>query len=615
MKTPNTMTLQKWYGSALRIPSYRSTYEYANFAASCLGIVNSILKRKLGKEIQIRFLDIETAYANPAEGVIGISKNFVNGLFFPNRPPFPVDITLVALMGIQVHEAAHFAYSPDDLKPYGDYVQKESPCPYQQNIACTLGNIIEDIYIEAEIDRTIPNLSWTLQVLNEIVFEENEEVKRCAAVAGITEAPDTYQAIGQMLDVLVLAKTRDTITATPWVTELFYLVQTAAQAEQFSQRQELCLAVYNLLMARMVGQPEKEVKQPGGEGKKQQGKGSEQEETTSEETETEALAKTQKESAGVTSQAGFSPLGPKKIMRRNSSVDTASLTEKILDTLLNADINMVLDETGQADPTSLFIETVIPLGQPLPMDKRYSKLAEVARQQAVVNRPYGLDSTRGHSIRKLYRIATDQKIFGEAVQVKTQTPMQVLILIDMSGSMRSAEVRGTGEPRHTAAFRAALGAATALAEARCDVAVYGHTADLQNDNSVNIFRAKGFNESLDNLAGRLGTANGKFPSSCNRDGYALDYVAKKFTDPRKKQLIIVISDGMPYGKNYFDDAAVEHCQKIVEKLHSQKIQILSISIDASAESSNNRIYGQENNVYNTDPNVIEQIVGKLINVY
>lgn len=613
MRTRETMTLGKWYGSSIRIPLF-DTYQYSVFAGSCLGIVSSILKKKFDKKIHVRFTNTKTASADQGRGVIEINHLFLKG-YFDSEKRQSVEQTLAAIMGIEVHEAAHFAYSPATLKPYVDYIEKKSKKPFVVEIAASLGNIIEDVFIEAEVDRQVPNLSWTLQAINDIMFDEEDAKGRLDSSCYIFSAPSDYQQVAAALDTLILAKTRDSIDTTPWIQELFLLVKTAVIASNIKQRKDLCLAVYNKLM---------EAFPDVGKNKDGSGQPSELDDGSSQPSyeDLEKLKKALEDSNGLTASKGEPETNEWQSKQFNEKVvqisaSEANQTESTFNELNAKEIEYLQpdEQTYSHQETSIVIEETVPFGRLLNMDKRYTKLAEVARQKAVENRPYGLDTQRGHSIRKLYRIATDQKIFAEPVLSKTTKPMQVIILLDMSGSMRMSSVYGTNESRLSAALRAGLGAAVALNEAHCDVAVYGHTADRIMTNSLNIYTCKSFNEPIDCLPARLGYAVDSMPCSSNRDGYALKYVANKFTDPRKKRLIIVVSDGMPWAGDYFGDNAIEHSNYVVEEVRKKGIDVLSISIDNSAREPNDRIYGHKYNVFNTDPNVIEELVKKIIDAY
>ena len=245
-------------------------------------------------------------------------------------------------------------------------------------------------------------------------------------------------------------------------------------------------------------------------------------------------------------------------------------------------------------PTTLFIEKTPNLSsKAMEADARYQRLAEVGRQQAVVNRPYGQDKTRGTHIRKLYRIGTDSKIFAEPLNMKMAKPMQVMIVVDCSSSMSGVIGR---------ACEAALGAANGLAEARCEVAVFGHTAESLGGSEVTIHRFKDFNEPISVLPYRL---RGSFSMSQNRDGFAIWYLAKKLRDSRRRRLMIVISDGAPQASSYGGSPGIQHSKQVVDEARQAGIDVMSISITESAHRANRVIYGERNDVYDRDPHVIE----------
>ena len=101
----------------------------------------------------------------------------------------------------------------------------------------------------------------------------------------------------------------------------------------------------------------------------------------------------------------------------------------------------------------------------------------------------------------------------------------------------------------------------------------------------------------------------------NRDHLAVKETAKDFraSNAQRRRLMIVISDGEPCANgNYFGSSAKMATQKVVDKVRKQGIDVISISITSSAMSSNDLIYGKKYNVCNEDPNVIEEVVSKLV---
>ncbi len=593
------MTIQKWYNSSVAIPG-RTSSHYNSFLASCIGIVNSIVEDNIGKRIQVRFVNGGTASADVKEKVLRINYEFVKGTFDPSSPPVDNHTTIAAILGIITHEAGHFAWTKEGLLPYVEHIQKNTSFEFNRDVAATLGNVIEDVYIEAEIDRVVPSLTWTLDTINDLMFDDSSVARTLIDAKPYLGAPQNLVQVGKLLNLLILAKTQKYLELNPFQQKLFDLVSSATELFRQKERSELALEVYEQLMAEVNGEsPECEYES----GAEQSGE--------------EVVAEAKENSKGFTASHDES----EPVVRDTPSTMETLRINNILGETDDAQVTSQAvsnADTGRAAPTTIFIEKRIPLGeQHLEMDERYAKLAEIGRQRATVNRPYGEDRQRGTNIRKLYRIATDNKIFAQPLAIRSYKPMQVIVLVDCSGSMEATVGEGTRKmaapTRVHLALKAALGAAYGLANARCDVAVYGHTAEYLGGTEVVIYKAKDFSDSLDNLSARLSRIEESEKLWQNRDGYAIGYVAKKFTDKRKRRLLIVISDGAPEaGYGYEGYTSQQHTQQVVEEVRRTGVEVLSISITESANYANEEIYGHKWNVANEDVNVIEDVIRKLI---
>jgi nitric oxide reductase activation protein len=129
---------------------------------------------------------------------------------------------------------------------------------------------------------------------------------------------------------------------------------------------------------------------------------------------------------------------------------------------------------------------------------------------------------------------------------------------------------------------------------------------------VAIYKFKEFNEPVSVLPIRLGSLRNTAMLNENKDGYAIRYIAKKFNTTTKKRLLIVISDGKPAAPGYYGGEAQDHTKEEVDKVKQKGIDVLSISITEQAREANEYIYGEGNNVFNEDVNVIEGIVRGLL---
>lgn len=608
---PDRMTIQKWYGYSLTVPSY-GNHRFAGFAMSCVGLVRSVFQRHLDQKINVYFNDSETASADQDRGLIYINRKFLTGDFGDGLNT-DSDTTLSGIMGIIVHETAHFVHSPKYLDEFSDYVKRHSSSVFNEKIAKSLGNVVEDVYIEAKIEQDVPVLFWMLEAINDIIFPEDEVQKAFAAAENLIDTPKDIKEVLIGADVCLMAKVRDDASINPFADMLFNLTRKARRFTTLEERKELTLELYDILMENITEEQNKESESDS--ALKQL---------------VEALLKASQGTGGHEkgkSGGRFDLPVPgdgkqgsldKNYAAKESVFVLNGLIEKYKDAdfISNPFLSTKIDESGA---TALFIELDMPTGgSPIQPDIRYAELAAFARQRATVNRPYGLDSKRGHTIRKLYRIAEglDGKIFAEQERMNNYKPMEVVIIIDNSGSMNSRLETPFGgmskKTRIEAASEAALGAANALTEGRSQVAVYAHTADVNGLNEVILYKVKDFNEPLEALPQRFGALISESVHNVNRDGYAYQHMATKFKSQGRKRLLIVISDGQPYAENYSGTRAVEHGKEVIDSIRSQGIEAVCISITKDAQRANDGMFGSNRNYYNEDPNVIHGIVEGLL---
>jgi len=573
------MDIRTWYGSSVWVPTYHSnSHRYAQFAASCIGLVRTVFKTKLDRDVSVRFTDGGSGAAQQENGIIYLNREYLKGKFQYYPGLVPSDDALTAVLGVIVHEAAHFAYSPKTLEPYLSRIEKETKWVYDPNAAATLSNVIEDIFIEYEVCKNIPSLAWMVETCRETLFRQDRLDEYVGACAGIEGTPKDDQQILSALNLLIFAKAREGVAGlTPYMERLFSLIRTATELTSLADRIKLAVVLYEMLMENAVSPPEEEMEEVFGE----------------------SVGSTVNHMPG--SGSDEKPMG----------IDS-DILNRSLDRLDDVTVTMENVPGDEESSMSLFLEQVVPEDtSPVPIDNRYVALAEWTRQRTTVNKPYGLNRTTGHTITRLHRIATDQKIFSERVKVNTFKPMQVVILVDCSGSMQCpiGGVR-SGKTRLTEATSAAAGAAMGLMEGHCEVAVYGHSADLPEAGNVNIYRFKSFGDPISSLSNRLQTVRRRDYTNENRDGYAIFHMGKKFASTKRKMLI-VISDGDPRADHYSGPKANRHTKEQVDALRAKGIEVLSISITEEARVANDYIYGKAWNVFNEDPNVIESIVRSL----
>lgn len=580
------MNLEMWYGNSIRIPTY-AQYGFGSFVASCLGIVKHILDRYVGVEVHVRFSSHGTAAMDKKNGIIHINENYLVGFVHEGqKEPLPSSSAISLILGLTVHEGAHYAWSPDDMEEGIRYIKTRTTQPFVEKLAAAVVNIIEDVWIESEVDRKTPSLTWMLNEMNDIYFSPRISNDRWLKVKEVTEAPPLLEVIGDILNLLVLAKIRErfievTVDENTYIEKLFNLVRSAVDCTGDPKtRFELSLDLYDQLTRNLL---ESECESPSGE-----------------ESIEAALEIIMGSYEGGKSEHKIKALTEDTVER--TLIAALEELERIAAFHISSEENDF--DVGRV----VYLEKTLKFqSQKVQLNETYMALAEMARQRASTNKPYGQDRNRGHHIRKLHRIATDQKIFAETVRMHDYKPLEVIILLDCSGSMKSGATMK--QSRLDLALKAGYGAAVGLSEGRSRVAVYGHTADVF-DKEVMIYNAKGFDDPISDLPHRLWDIYNNRQAQ-NKDGFAIRYVGGKFTSRQRRRLLIVISDGEPAAPAYHGDRAKEHTKECVDELRSRGIDVLSISITQEAAKANNFIYGRKWNVFNDDPNVIADIVRSL----
>ena len=608
--TTSKMTLKQWY-KGITVPNVSSN-QYNQFISSCVGIVNKIVERELERKITVKFGNCPTAYADQAKAQIFISQDFAKGDFRAASGDVYTssEDVIPQILGIIVHEAAHFAYSPKDLTVFASKVEELLGEKVNQAVVMRLGNVVEDIFIEYEVCNRVPQITWMLDRLNDTMFKDEDFNKACSKISSQVAKPVSGTELASTVAFLIFAKTKSPVSINSYIDNLFQIAQSAREARTIEARIALVAELYTLVMPKVIEDDDGDDDAVGdSSGSKGQGSGE-----SSESSESSTGAPSEEQSNEVTDAMDSLPDGPTAVAGKESE-STGEYTDwqiKAINELIEVGLEELQQDGDWKYGDSYTMNRMTPTmhAEELEIDSRYAALAQVGRQASTTNRPYGLDQRRGHSIRKLHRIATDGRIFAESVPSKTYKPMEVVILVDCSGSMSSnSNIQKAG--------KAVIGAAAGLKEARCEVKIVGHTADF-NSIDLTLYDIKDWNDPISVANKRMNTLcnySSDFKLYQNRDHLAVKETAKDFraSNAQRRRLLIVISDGEPCaGGNYFGTSAKEATRKVVNKVRKQGIDVISISITKEAMSSNNMIYGHEHNVCNEDPNVIEEVVRKLI---
>jgi hypothetical protein len=615
MMTDSRMTLKKWY-KGITVPKVNGK-NYPQFIASCVGIVNKIVEKEISTPITVKFGQCSTAYADQNKNLIVISRDFASGDFTQasGKHYTSSEDVIPQILGIIIHEAAHFAYSPPTLDFFADKVEKLLGEPVHKQVAMILANTVEDIYIEAEVVNQIPAISWMLERLNSNILGKDYYLNSNKNLVSQDSRPETATELQQVVGHLIFAKIHNSVPCNPYIDGLFNLAQSARTLHNVEDRIALVAKLYKAVFPELTkeeaAEDGEEQESEAGEAGESSGMnagedtgasqdGSEASDDVSDEDIAEAMDNVQ--NAPVASSDSYKDTWLDHKTQKINEMLKAGVESLEEDKLWNSDY---LD--GEYSKN---VVTPTMHSEELEIDSRYAGLAKVGRQRATTNKPYGLDQRRGHSIRKLHRIATDGRIFAESVQTQSYKPMEVVILIDCSGSMWSGN-------KIKSAASAVIGATAGLKEARCEVRVLGHTADI-NGITLTLYNFKEWNDPITVASRRLRTVvrfKSDYPLVQNRDHLAIQEAAKEFRSnaQQRRRLLIVVSDGEPCANgNYYGSPAREATRKAVEQVRADGKDVISISITKEAMDANDYIYGPENNVCNEDVNVIEEVCRKLI---
>lgn len=207
---------------------------------------------------------------------------------------------------------------------------------------------------------------------------------------------------------------------------------------------------------------------------------------------------------------------------------------------------------------------------------------------------------------RIVNMFTDEKIFSPLPENETERNSEVIILVDASGSMRGHYLRvmeNGGKQRLMPLYDAVVGAARAIADglqrANVNCSVFAHSTLSDNDCAFICKLADPYSFDRQNDFANAG----KIKSRNNADSYAIDEVAKYFSQDGRDigRTLIVLSDGQPAFSGYRNDRNGDKLtREAADKLREDGVKVYSISLIESVVNDNNRIYGKKNNFFPVD---------------
>lgn len=560
------MNLHEWYENKIKIPN-KFGYSVMNFAASSLGIVKRSIG-DIGREIQIKIENVDEPYVK--DDTIVFSSNMFSPVASerPNQEA-DVDTTISACLGVVVHEAAHVRYSAATLPAMIELAESK----FDHKLLRIFFNILEDIHIENRIIEE----EWWCHWMMESAWEYFLPSSRLDDIVPVSAPATDMETAGDLIRILIMAKNRSSSLYGVYndfideVLDACYAVEDYDdQVDRYKYILEVYLRYFNL--------------------------------------DDEELEKEQERMAEMLQELLGFLKGLLDEMKREPE-----------DSFMKADDERTFDEivestsAGEIDkyePGEIPFFEIVPriVGNPIQPDERYFGFSSLTRQLASRPLPKGVRSKRGNRIVSPRNILLDDKIFRKRMDYKKPLPLEVIILVDCSGSMTSGNNIGK-------ALSAARGAAYGLVNGHHDVAIYGHTGDIYEYGHVNLvlYRFKGFNENISIIEKRMPNDRKDGINLCqNRDGDAIRRVSDKFTRRKNVKLLIVISDGAPEAHGYHGKSAQNDTLMAVKTVREKGIKVLSISINDYATSTNDYIYGKEFNTSNEDSGVVIDVISKVL---
>ncbi len=204
----------------------------------------------------------------------------------------------------------------------------------------------------------------------------------------------------------------------------------------------------------------------------------------------------------------------------------------------------------------------------------------------------------------LYRVATDGKVFSGKAGRKIGNEVEIIILVDASGSMFSVcDVEYLVEGSEASLFSLCTAVAkkvfSALKNADIPCKVFAHTGDRETRRDPVLIKVASHrmgNETTSNVDRKF-NAMLRIPLNENYDGKILREILEGgyFSETAKK-VLIVLSDGEPRGYDYRGVSAAAHTKVAVYDCRKAGISVVCLSLTKDVVHANNAIYGEAANI-------------------
>jgi hypothetical protein len=599
--------IKNWWSSVSRFPSWGD--DLRHFMEATIGATVNLAFAKAKRPAIVWDEATTTAFADPKKNVIGISAKMLS----PNKaerlnPLASKEESMAATMGFMVHEIAHFLFTPPSL---ADLV--ESSIPFNA-LSRNIANLLEDIFIEKEIERYEKSFGWMIAAAWDYMFTDSEIKSRLAKWDG-----NSGGELDNILNVMIGWKHRlyDFEMRSDFEEELYDLCMEVSNMRNVEDRRKQITKVYNFLVnnsAKNSSENQESSSSEQGEGEEGSGEGSAPGKQENKNQGDSGKASSGDDKGGK--EAGekgegelMKPVGKEEMTRLAPNMEKGTISNAPhAHDIARHSRAFEVDVVGNCQ---VVFKRVTPGSGKLSYDRKWLKFGELALDRGTARHVRGEPGFNGR-LTHPSRFFDDGKVFSQQ-QVKAPNGFigfgspQTAILIDFSGSM-TGYVNGTNIEKFAMACQVAAGMLDGFAKAGHRVSVYGHTTGSDCD----VYVLKRFEESVElghkNLVGASSVSK-----SGNTDHAAIEAVGSKFVMDGSPCRLFVISDGSPASMFYRNDNnGIEMTAASVTKLRKKGIEVYSFSIDEDAIAPNNIIYGKKSNFYCHSESVVRQFVSSLV---
>lgn len=531
-----------------------------------------------------------TAFADQDNGTIVISSKVLSYRKEERTNPDAEPTSAITfLLGCIAHEASHFLFSPK----YRNDLCKAAGIPHTEATGHMV-NVLEDLFIEDAIMQRYPWTRWMITGVWEYLFPADKTDALRAKWDG--EAP-TMDNIGDVLNVITGWKNRSMTPKfqTKYEEELYLACMSVIGEYDLERRGLVFRKVYEVLfseeMRSLMEMDEQALSDL-----------------------LEELKKLFERLTGEGPEITGTDMEGNEVPNIKGIIAGTSTSDKIKHR--DGHNTVAVESAGK---TVVQVWDAPQNNGKVNIDARFTRLGDsllgrgtvrTMRSEAKASGPklthiHNL-FTRGAQAGKIFSGTDVMSLHGRSGDARPN----VMILVDSSGSMMGEE--------YEAAISAAAGAIKSLTTARVPVACYGFTtADelLQGEEHVRMIRIKDFADSYDVALQRLNNCAGGVPMNNNPDAEALLWAGKRFRRDGSDNIVIVISDGRPvchwYGRDG-NDSGIAQTQRAAKEVRASGVRLLSIAINDYAYESCKAIYGEDATVRNDDPNIISEILDRIL---